>query len=170
MATIPSSRPNNPSTPNYADTYTFVDAYLEIHTMSAASYRYAYILWLCIFAAFLVFAILHWSGRRGGAVGAWFSTWLLRRRTWRKQSALEAARRNPSAHRQPFSLPSNAQLLSLVTLTAFVVVVSFVGPDYIAPSAHLWKFDTPNPPRSVGADPLYNRPPSYTIKKSWWTV
>jgi hypothetical protein len=117
--------------------------------------------------------LLHWTGGRGGVVDAWFSTWSLRRRTWRKRKALREAKRNPRLHRQPFSLPSNAQLLSIFALTILVSAVSFIGPDYIAPSARHWEFSASHKrfiPRAIRDDPLYDFSPAYSINKAWWTV
>ena len=167
MASTISKNPN-PTTPPYQDPLTYAEAYLSIHTMSPPSYRYAYLLWLSIVLVFLVFALLHWTGKRGGAVGALWNKWTLRRRTWRKKQALEVARRNPAAHRQPYSFPSNAQLLSFCVLASITLCTCFVGPDYIAPTAKLWQFHASPDALTVPSQP--NSSPVYTIQKAWWTV
>lgn len=162
------SKNPNPTTPPYSDAGEYAEAYLTIHTMSSPSYRYAYLLWFGVIIVFVIFALLHWTGGRGGAVGALWSKWTLRRRTWRKKRALEAARRNPAAHRQPFSFPSNAQLISFFLLTVFSLCACFIGPDYIAPSAKLWQFHAD--PNLLNRPTHPNDPPVYTIQKAWWTV
>lgn len=170
MSTVSSTTtafPSNPSTPNIANDLQWVDAYLTIHYMSASSRRYAYLLWIVVVFIFLIFALLHWTGSRGGFIGASWSKWSLRRRTWRKKHSLAVARRNNQPHKQPSSLPSNAQLLCLVLLFLATVALSVAGPDYIAPGLKLWQFERR---ATLGSDETSPDAPQYTIWKAWWTA
>ncbi|KZT42042.1 hypothetical protein SISSUDRAFT_1058911 [Sistotremastrum suecicum HHB10207 ss-3] len=177
MSTLsPVDNPPNPSTPAYLDDELFVETYLAIHKMSSASYRYVYLLWFVFIFFSLIFALLHWTGSRQGVVGAWWSKWSLRRRTFREKSSLEAAKKDARVHKQPFSFPSNAQLLSIALITIAALLVSFVGPDYIFPGAKLWQFHLTSralppmtsSPESRGLTAF--GPPGYTISKAWWTA
>lgn len=167
----PSINPPNPTTPSYTDNTEWITAYLAIHTMSNPSRRYGYLLWIAVVFVFLVFALLHWTGSRGGFIGAKWSKWSLRRRTWRKKHSLVVARKRGEPHRQPSSLPSNAQLLCLCLLFLATAALSVAGPDYIAPGLKLWKFSRrstdPNP--GVAYNDSSFQQPQYTIWKAWWT-
>ncbi|KAF8522267.1 hypothetical protein BU17DRAFT_45155 [Hysterangium stoloniferum] len=171
----------NPSTPALLDDHEWITAYLTIHQLSAPSYRYMYILWLAVVLVFLIFAVLHWTGRRGGVLGGLWNKWSLRRRTWRKQHSLAEAKRKNRPHKQPTSLPSNAQLLSLVVLCVAALLLSFLGPDYIAPGTHVWDLTHNDAARGLAARAAATRPtpipmtalnsqPQYTIPKAWWTA
>ncbi|KAF9242136.1 hypothetical protein BU15DRAFT_87038 [Melanogaster broomeanus] len=138
-----SSFPSNPSTPPYSDDLEWITAYITIHSLSPPSRRYSFLLWIAVVLIFLAFAVLHWTGSRCGFFGAYWSKWSLPRRTWRKNRSLAAAR-------QPKSLPSNAQLLSLFLLFSASFALAFVGPDYLSP--HLRPYV-----------------PQYTISKSFWS-
>lgn len=147
-------------------------AYFSIHTMSQTSWRYTFIFWFAIAFAFLVFALLHWTGSRGGAIKASWTKWSIRRRTWRKKHKLAVAQKKNQPHRQPESLPSNAQLLCLSALLLATIFLSFVGPDYITPGDRMWQFHRREAigvvTRAVTYDPSAFQP-QYTISKAWWT-
>lgn len=175
----------NPTTPSFINDYEWINSYLIIHKMSTASYRYSFLLWILLVLVVLGFAILHWTGSRGGFLGAAWSKWALRRRTWRKKHALTQARRQGKAHQQPFSFPSNAQMLSLVFLFLIPLALCVLGPDYIAPYTKLWDLThnmtrrgAPNDrlmqldlqSRAAIASTATTRSPEYTIPKAWWTV
>ena len=134
----------NPTTPAYSDDLDWITAYLAIHSMSDSSRCYGYILWVVAFLIFLAFGIVNWTGSSGRFIGAIWSKWSIRRRTWRKKHSLTIARRNNKPHQQPLSLPSNAQLLCLTVLLLATIALSTAGPDYITPQ--------------------------YTINKAWWTA
>ena len=181
VATTSSGGANpDPTTPPIQDDHQWITAYLTIHQLSPPSYRYMYILWLAVVLVFLVFAVLHWTGGRGGAIGGLWSKWSLRRRTWRKQHSLVEARRRGTLHKQPLSLPSNAQLLSLAVLYTTTLILCFLGPDYIAPGTHVWDLR-----RNIATRGIYPHlgarehlasttstitQPGYTISKAWWTA
>ena len=173
MATT-SAMSHNPTTPAYSDDADWITAYFAIHTMSDSSRRYTYLLWVTVAFIFLVFSLLHWTGSRGGFVGASWSKWSLRRRTWRKKHSLAVSRRKNQPHRQPSSLPSNAQLLCLCVLSLATIALSVAGPDYIAPGVKLWQFYRRRPDASdlriAAYDPTSFDQPQYTISKAWWTA
>lgn len=164
-----SSLTANPTTPAYPDDLDWMTAYLAIHSMSDPSRRYGYLLWIAVVLVFLVFGILHWTGSSGGFIGAIWSKWSIRRRTWRKKHSLAIARRSNEPHRQPLSLPSNAQLLSLIVLLLATVTLSIAGPDYITPSDKVWEFYKFRR-RSISFDSTVSLQPQYTINKAWWTA
>ncbi|GJE90804.1 NADPH oxidase family protein [Phanerochaete sordida] len=174
MSTLPSSSPSAnltlPAIPNYPDDLEWVTAYLAQHMLSESSWVYAWILWIIVAAAFLTFSIMHWAGFRGGYLGAVWSKWAFRRRTWRKK---RSAAKAGQPYRQPDSLPSNAQLLAVCTLFAVVLVLSFAGPDYLAPGARLWNYHSypvaSNQKRDYNTDDYMSLQPQFTIPKAWWT-
>lgn len=151
----------NPTTPAFTDDADWFTAYLEIHELSGASWRYAYIFWLAIGLVTLTFTIFHLFRLRSGRFGAYWSKWSLRRRTWRKKHSLAQARKSGQPHKQPLLLPSNAQLLCLFSLITACLAATFVGPDYIAPASKFFR-------RLVARDVSAYKP-QYTIQKAWWT-
>jgi Ferric reductase like transmembrane component len=171
---------SDPTTPPIQDDHQWITAYLTIHQLSTPSYRYMYILWLAVVLIFLVFVVLHWTGASGGAVGGLWNKWSLRRRTWRKQHSLAEARRKGTPYKQPLSLPSNAQLLSLATLYIATFSLCFLGPDYIAPGTHVWDLKRHIAARGTHThlDARIDRALTtstisqsrYTISKAWWTA
>lgn len=179
MATISPSTSStsltpDPTTPAYPDSLDWITAYLTIHSLSSPSYRYEYILWLSISFAFIIFAILHLTSSRGGFIGAIWFKWSLRRRTWRKKHSLAAARKAGQPHKQPLSLPSNAQILALAVLFVGEALLCALGPDYIAPTTGTWDFASNTPSvfkKRDNFDPSSVAPfiPQYTIIKAWWT-
>ncbi|KAL0946860.1 hypothetical protein HGRIS_013027 [Hohenbuehelia grisea] len=158
----------NPPTPPYTDDVQWITAYLVIHMMSPTSYWYAYILWFAIGFVFLAFAILHWTGSRGGYLGAYWSKWAIRRRTWRGKRALDRARKY-GTRAQPMSLPSNGQLLCIVALPVITIILGCVGPDYIAPQQ---SFFSPRAlqRRAWDVTSFFMYQPQYTIPRAWWTA
>ncbi|KAG6333650.1 hypothetical protein ID866_5437 [Astraeus odoratus] len=161
--------PSNPTTPPFSDNLEWTTAYITIHSLSVPSRRYSFLLWIAVVFVFLAFAVLHWSGAKGGVVGAHWSKWTLPRRTWRKHAGLGSRRHK----REVISLPSNAQLLSLFGIVVVPIALALIGPDYVAPALKVWQFST----RGVAAQPheLYDASsfdqyvPQYTIPKSLWS-
>lgn len=114
------------------------------------------------------------AGLRRGYLGAVWSKWALRRRTWRKNHALAVVQKAGQPHRQPMSLPSNAQMLSVCGLTISVFALAFIGPDYFAPGSRLWNVHN-YPTRAAHGRSIYDLSsytylqPQFTISKAWWT-
>ena len=159
------------SLPPSSDTREWITAYLTVHSLSIPSRRYSFLLWLAVVVIFLAFAVLHWTGSRGGLLGAIWSKWALRRRTWRKKHTLTLAQSTNHPHRQPISLPSNAQLLSVAVLTLVSLALAFVGPDYVAPSSKVWQIQarTSSPSQLYDTSTFVPYMPQYTISKSLWS-
>jgi hypothetical protein len=163
----------NPTTPAFSNDLQWITAYLAVHMLSVPSRRYSFLLWIAVVFGFLVFAVLHWTGSRGGVVGARWSKWALRRRTlgsWRTVS-----KKGQTLRKQPMLLPSNAQLLCLAVLFAATFALCFVGPDYVKPHTAVWHWSRRSVAlgeRKLKYDPsdYVGFAPQYTIHKAWWTV
>jgi hypothetical protein len=150
----------DPTTPAFDDDIEWITAYLKIHALSHTTWRYAYILWLVIGVVSVAFAASHLLGLQSGFLGAYWSKWSLRRRTWRKKHALAQAKKSGQRHKQPLLFPSNGQLLTLSALVIGSLATVFIGPDYIAPSHRLFH-------RAAVDVAAYI--PQYTVQKSWWS-
>lgn len=165
----------NPIPPPSQDEHDWLTTYLLIHRLSFPSYRYTYLLWIVVVLVFVVSVLFHWNGRVCGSfVNALWKKWGYRRRTWRKKHALTEASRTNKPHKQPLPLPSNAQLLGLLVLLVISLVLSFVGPDYIAPGTRIWDlFHNTTQPSGTSTDSsptsFSSTPPSFTISKTWWS-
>ncbi|EIW80352.1 hypothetical protein CONPUDRAFT_137590 [Coniophora puteana RWD-64-598 SS2] len=179
MSEPPSSTayPVDPTTPPIANDVEWITAYLTIYSLSSPSRRYSFLLWIAVVFVFCVFAVLHWSGSRGGFIGAAWTKWSLRRRTWRKKHNIALARKRNEPHRQPVSLPSNAQLFSLAVLFLASCALAFVGPDYVDPRQKVWQVHRNATSSSLSQrfTALYDTftieqyQPNYQIDKAWWT-
>ncbi|OJT15719.1 hypothetical protein TRAPUB_4617 [Trametes pubescens] len=170
-----SSRPAYPASPAYTNDLEFVTAYLTVHVLSDASRIYSYIFWVALVGVLLGFSILHHLHLRGTYFGALWSKWAIRRRTWRKKHSLAVAKANGQPHRQPFSLPANAQIFTLGVIVVATLLVTFLGPDYLAPGSTLWTLqDYPSATTSLAKryemSDYYKYMPQYTIPKAWWTT
>ncbi|KAI6045785.1 ferric reductase like transmembrane component-domain-containing protein [Pisolithus marmoratus] len=163
--------PANPTTPPYTDDLEWTTAYLTIHSLSVPSRRYSFLLWIIVVFIFLAFAILHWTGARGGVLGARWSKWTLPRRTWKKHAGFRTRRAAPKSQKAVF-LPSNAQLLSLFGMTLVSLALALVGPDYISPTLKVWQFaerDISQSHTLYDASTFDPYIPQYTISKSLWS-
>lgn len=164
MSSASSANPVDPITPAHSDDLDWITAYISIHSMSDPSRRYTFLLWIAVTLIFLVFAVLHWTGSRGGFIGAKWSKWSMRRRTWRKKHSVTVAIKRGEPHRQPLPLPSNAQIMCLCLLLLATVALSVAGPDYIAPGVKVWQFNSPSTGNTTPGEQ-----PQYTIWKTYWT-
>ncbi|CAL1704471.1 unnamed protein product [Somion occarium] len=163
----------NPPTPILLNDLQWLTAYLTVHSLSDASKVYSYILWIAIGVILLVYSIVHRLGLKGGYIGALWSKWALRRRTWRKKHALAMAVKKREPHKQPKSLPSNAQILSLTALVVGSLALAYIGPDYLAPGTQIWNVGkAPSAKRATTYDPALFLPfqAKYTIPKAWWST
>ncbi|KAI0374981.1 hypothetical protein BV20DRAFT_961222 [Pilatotrama ljubarskyi] len=171
----PSPRPAYPSSPLYSDDLEFVTAYLTVHVLSDASRVYSYILWIALAAVLLCCSLFHHLHLRGGYLGALWAKWAIRRRTWRKKHSLAVAKANGQPHRQPYSLPSNAQIFTLAAVVVCSLLLAFIGPDYLAPGSTLWSLSkfpsatTTYAKRTYQMSQFTQFQPQYTISKAWWT-
>ena len=161
------SNPSDPPTPDYEDPLDWITGYLMVHSMSKTSYGVTYALWIIIAIFFLIGTVFHLAGTQRPYHFAHWSKWALRRRTWRKHRGKKEAERTGKAHRQPVPLPSNSQLLSLGFIFILVMILSFVGPDYIAPRG---SGGSPAQKREVDYEEVERYVARYTISKAWWTV
>ncbi|CAE6414147.1 unnamed protein product [Rhizoctonia solani] len=177
----------NPTTPAFLNSYQWINTYLVIHKMSTTTYRYAYMFWLAVTLVTVVVGISHILGRRTTVLGVIWRKYTLRRRTWRKQASLRAIQKSNQPHRQPYSLPSNAQLIAVILLFIAAALLCCVGPDYISPYTRMWDLKSNlTAPALVRRDfmqsfrdmekraPIASTPttrqPEYTIPKAWWTA
>jgi len=153
--------PNNPVVPPYNVTADWVVAYFTSHILSDPSRRYSYYLWILVGFVFFIVAFLHLTGSSAGLIGAYWNKWALRRRTLRKKHARMTAwktGRSPN----PYSLPPNGQILSLLGLLFTTLALCFIGPDYIYPTAGVAQFRRDDSNYAALA-------PTWTIEKAWWT-
>ncbi|CED83240.1 Ferric reductase, NADH/NADPH oxidase and related proteins [Phaffia rhodozyma] len=161
--------PASPTVPPRADDHDYVTAYLSIHQLSSPSIRYAYTLYF-IFALVLVLLSLgHRFGTGRGTPGAIWRKFsvrriIIKRTTLSKTSTVTGER---PRRKQPFSFPSNGQIVSIFFLFAFTLIFCFIGADYIFPNAHLFDYRTSFVKRAT--TPTVNLTPSYTIDKAFWT-
>ncbi len=164
MSTLPSHSQllhnPNPTTPAFDNDIEWITAYLKIHALSHTTWRYAHFLWVAIGIVAVIFAVSNLLDLRSGLLGAYWSKWSLRRRTWRKKHSLAQAKKSGQRHKQPLLLPSNAQLLTLTALTIASLAAVFLGPDYIAPSHRLF--------HRAAVPSVASYIPQYTIQKAWW--
>ncbi|KAI1795794.1 hypothetical protein LXA43DRAFT_1163671 [Ganoderma leucocontextum] len=176
-STTLSSRPANPTSPSYSDDLEFVTAYLTVRALSDASRVYAYVLWIALGAFLFFWSVCHHLHIRGGYLGALWSKWALRRRTWRKKHTLALAKANGQPHRQPYSFPANAQIFTVVLIFIVALAVSFLGPDNLAPGSYFWTLSkypyattSGFAKREYTMDQFMQFQPQYTIPKAWWTM
>jgi hypothetical protein len=149
--------PNPPVPEFYQDGRGWITGYLVVHMLSSNSYRYAYLLWLIILSVFICVIILHWTGLRKGYLGAIWTKWAVRRRTWRKTT------------KHPIFLPSNGQILCLTLLPIAAIMLCFIGPDYISPTVKV--FGPARRDSQYWDINMYTKfVPTYTIDKNWWTA
>ena len=166
-----SALPANPPTPYFSNDLQWITAYLTIHSLSNASWVYSYILWVIVGFVLIVFSILHGAGLRAGYMGAIWSKWAVRRRTWRKKHSLALAVKQGKPYKPPVALPSNAQILTLIVIIVGSLALAYIGPDYFAPGSYLWNVGQfPTAPLSKRDSNLPAQfQPRYTIVKAWWT-
>ncbi|KAI0636885.1 hypothetical protein C8Q77DRAFT_1154776 [Trametes polyzona] len=169
-----SPRPAYPASPPFSNDLEFVTAYLAVHVLSDASRVYSYIFWIAVIAVLIFCSVIHHLHLRGSYIGALWSKWAIRRRTWRKKHSLAVAKAKGQPHRQPYSLPANAQIFTLALIVVAALLVSFLGPDYLAPGSTLWTLQdfpsaTPLAKRAYDFYDYLKYQPQYTIPKAWWT-
>ena len=157
--------------PDYPSDLEWVTAYLVQRMLSHASWAYAYLVWIIIGLVYLIYSFTRWTGLNNSYLAAVWHTWALRRRTWRKKHTLALALRKGYEHRQPLSLPPNAHLLAVALLWIGAILISFIGPDSMAPGSffrNVKDFPTLHA-RGFNAANYYYLQPKFTITKMWYT-
>ncbi|GAA6040169.1 hypothetical protein JCM8097_004161 [Rhodosporidiobolus ruineniae] len=133
----------------------FTRPYLDAHTLSLPTWRYAYILWFVIVGTLILWSAVYHLARfssGGSALGAWFRKWSIRRITWTKtvggsekggkqasqfgldQTGVQEGGAARTRKKVVWASPTLAQTIPLVVLVAAALCVSFIGDDYIAPT------------------------------------
>ncbi|KAL7410829.1 FAD-binding domain-containing protein [Mrakia frigida] len=163
--------PASPIVPPRADDHDYIDIYLGIHQLSTASARYAYTLYFVFALILILLTIGHQSRYGGGTLGAYWHKFSIRRMVWkRKRSDRAKPLTGKKKRKQPFSFPSNSQLLAIFFLYAIPLIFCFIGADYIFPKSKLFDYRTSFPDLMKRATaPTVILSPAYTIEKTWWT-
>ncbi|GAA6020864.1 hypothetical protein JCM11491_000009 [Sporobolomyces phaffii] len=126
----------------------FTKPYIDAHSLSIPSYRYAYILWFVIAGTLILWSIayhLSGTGTGGSSLGAWFRKWSIRRITWTKRvgggtgketgiSQEEGRNTQTTRKRVVWASPTFAQTITVLVLIASALCLTFIGDDYIAPT------------------------------------
>ncbi|GAA5925650.1 ferric reductase family protein [Sporobolomyces koalae] len=126
----------------------FTKPYIDAHSLSIPSYRYAYILWFVIAGTLILWSIayhLSGTGTGGSSLGAWFRKWSIRRITWTKRVGAASANESGPGHETArgtqttrkkvvWASPTFAQTITVLVLIASALCLTFIGPDYIAPT------------------------------------
>ena len=141
-----------------------------------------YTLYFVFALILLLLTIGHQSRYGGGAVGAMWNKFAVRRMVWkRKRSERPAPVVGKKKRKQPFSFPSNSQLVAIFFLYAIPLIFCFIGADYVFPKSRLFDYRTSFVHhaktaatsrfgrRAIGDAPNVVITPSYTIDKAWWT-
>ncbi|KAI0322223.1 hypothetical protein OF83DRAFT_1049810 [Amylostereum chailletii] len=162
----------NPTIPAFTNDVEWFTAYAVQHMLSDVSRIYTYIFWIVLALIFLAYSLFHSFQLRSTVVGAYWTKWAIRRRTWRKAHALAEVSKSGQPHKQPIPLPSNAQILCLSILVVAAFAIMTVGPDYIAPTTTLWQSRRSSDiyARAYNLSDYYRYQPQYTIPKAWWTA
>lgn len=125
--------------PDISDYYLkvfFTKPYLDAHTLSFPSWRYAYIFWFVLIFLFGVWTIMHQLHWRAGFIGAAYRKYGMRKVTFGKKPPPRSAGTNaapPTKRRRNWTSMTISQLVGLVLLVAFTFVMCYVGPDFIQP-------------------------------------
>ncbi|GAA5993813.1 hypothetical protein JCM5350_007858 [Sporobolomyces pararoseus] len=122
----------------------FTKPYIDAHSLSIPSYRYAYVLWFVIAGTLILWSIayhLSGTGTGGSSLGAWFRKWSIRRITWTKRVGKESGSmqeegKGTSTTRKKvvWASPTFAQTITVSVLIASALCLTFIGDDYIAPT------------------------------------
>ncbi|KAI5480795.1 ferric reductase transmembrane component 2 precursor [Pseudohyphozyma bogoriensis] len=117
----------------------FTKPYLDAHVLSRPSWRYSYIFWIIVVFTLVVWSLAYQlSGPGGGAVGAWFRKWSIRRIAFGgklvpTKDGVEPAKGDRRRTRM-WASPTIAQMMAVVGLIGLALGLSLIGPDYISPT------------------------------------
>lgn len=113
--------------------------YIDAHTLSIPTWRYAYILWFVVVGTLVIWSLAyHLSGASHGgtAWGAWFRKYSIRRIAIRGKTKRKDAEGGKSVvvgrKSVRWASPTFAQMAVVIALVAVALCLSFVGPDYIS--------------------------------------
>ena len=116
----------------FAEQRLFTKPYLDAHTLSFPSWRYAYYFWFILAALFLIWVAFHQLHLRGGALGAFLRKIGMRKLSLSKsvksgdgQAAVNAKRSRTT--------PTVGQMLGLALMLVFTFCLCYIGPDFINP-------------------------------------
>jgi hypothetical protein len=139
-------------------------------SFSKPSARYIYTLYFCFAGLLLVLTILHQVHFRGGRLGALWRKFAIRRVVFRPKRGDKPSvnRKGKVKRKEPWSMPSNGQLVAVAILFALPLLFCFLGADYIFPDAKTFDYRTSFVKRASA--PIVYVTPSYTIPKAWWTA
>ncbi|KAI9633732.1 uncharacterized protein MKK02DRAFT_17105 [Dioszegia hungarica] len=149
---------NNPTVPDGTSSADYAWAYLSAHMMSWPSYRYIYLLWIVLAVIAVLYIISHQARLGASSTGAVLSKWAIRRQPIGKRRSGGARGR---------ALASNGILLISAILLLIALILTFVGPDYIAPTLGVLSF---RKRQFLSPGQIQYASPSYTIHKSIWTI
>lgn len=121
--------------------YYFTIPYIQAHTLSYPTWRYAYILWIVTIGTLVLWSIAtHTVGKRGrGTLGAWFRKWSIRRITFGgkgSQRVQGSEGQEKRVRKRSWASPTIAQMLAVGGLVVMAVCLTVVGNDYIKVSWH----------------------------------
>ncbi|GAA5953913.1 hypothetical protein JCM21900_003051 [Sporobolomyces salmonicolor] len=129
----------------------FTIPYIDAHSLSVPTYRYAYILWFILVGTLIIWSAayhLSGTGTGGSSLGAWFRKWSIRRITWTKRvgggQTKEVGKSQEEGGREAttqttrkkvvWASPTFAQMITIGVLIVAALCLSFVGDDYVAPT------------------------------------
>jgi hypothetical protein len=110
----------------------FTEPYFFAHELSWPSFRYAYILWIVVGFVAVVFAVCHVMLRRraGEAVAAGVRKVAMKR--------LQIGSTKANSKRRFWVSPPLGYVALLLAFTVAIFCLSYVGPDYLAPTECTW--------------------------------
>jgi hypothetical protein len=120
--------------------------YIDAHTLSIPTWRYAYFLWIIIVATLVFWSAayhLSGSGTGGSALGAWFRKYSIRRimiggknKTKKKKGGTEGGTTLAAVggSKVLWASPTFAQMATIVGLIGVALCLSLAGDDYISVS------------------------------------
>lgn len=116
--------------------YYFTIPYIQAHSLSYPTWRYAYILWILTIGTLVLWSIAtHAVGKGGrGTLGAWFRKWSIRRITFEgkgSQRGQGSEGQERRVRKRSWASPTIAQMLAVAGLIVMAVCLTVIGNDYI---------------------------------------
>jgi len=118
----------------------FTEPYLVAHELSWPSFRYAYVTWIVIGFVFVSWAVAHLLTRnKTNPVGVTARKIGMKQFAWGgKWQQPKPGQAAQSARKRIWITPTVAQMSSLLVITVAVFCLSYIGPDYLAPTECTW--------------------------------